>query len=81
VKALRPHQWVKNVLVFVPALLAHAFTRRVALEALWAFVAFSLCASSVYVVNDLLDLHADRAHDRKRKRPFASGKSRSGSVW
>lgn len=73
VKALRPHQWVKNVLVFVPALLAHAFVRRVASEALWAFVAFSLCASSVYVVNDLLDLHADRAHERKRKRPFASG--------
>jgi 4-hydroxybenzoate polyprenyltransferase/phosphoserine phosphatase len=70
-KALRPHQWSKNLLVFVPALAAHAVDRLP--EALAAFVAFSLVASSVYLVNDLLDLAADRAHPRKRQRPFASG--------
>jgi 4-hydroxybenzoate polyprenyltransferase len=73
VKALRPHQWVKNALIFVPAILAHAFNLAVLGRAVWAFFAFSLCASSVYVLNDMLDLHADRAHQRKRTRPFASG--------
>ncbi len=73
-KALRPHQWTKNLLVLVPAVLAHALQRgEVIGRGLLAFAAFSLCASSVYVLNDLLDLHADRAHHRKRKRPFASG--------
>lgn len=70
-KALRPHQWSKNALVFLPALAAHALDRLP--EAFAAFVAFSLVASSVYLVNDLLDLSADRAHPRKRLRPFASG--------
>lgn len=70
-KALRPHQWSKNLLIFVPALAAHAFDRLP--EAFAAFVAFSLVASSVYLVNDLLDIPADRAHPRKRNRPFASG--------
>ncbi len=74
VKALRVHQWAKNILVFVPPLAAH---KGLDLE-LWAraglgFVAFSLCASSVYVLNDLLDLDSDRQHPTKRKRPFASG--------
>ncbi len=74
VKALRPHQWTKNLLVLLPAVLGHALQRGdVVGRGLLAFVAFSLCASSVYVLNDLLDLHADRAHRRKRKRPFASG--------
>lgn len=70
-KALRPHQWSKNLLIFVPALAAHAFDRLP--QALAAFLAFSLVASSVYLINDLLDLPADRAHPRKRNRPFASG--------
>jgi len=73
IKALRPHQWLKNVLVFVPMLLAHDLGPTTVLAALAAFVAFSLVASSVYVLNDLLDLSADRAHPRKRLRPFASG--------
>src|SRR5262249_17884646 len=72
-RALRPHQWVKNTLVFAPALLAHALGAGVLARALLAFFAFNFCASSVYVLNDLLDLHADRAHHRKRTRPFASG--------
>ncbi len=73
VKALRPHQWLKNILVFLPMLLAHELTFGAFASSLLAFVAFSLVASSVYVLNDLLDLAADRAHPRKCKRPFASG--------
>lgn len=72
-RAMRPHQWVKNGLVFLPMLAAHQLTGATLLQSLLAFVAFSLVASSVYVLNDLLDLAADRAHPRKRLRPFASG--------
>jgi 4-hydroxybenzoate polyprenyltransferase len=67
------HQWLKNLLVFVPALAAHQFDPVTMLVALTAFLSFSLCASSVYVLNDLLDLGRDRQHARKRNRPFASG--------
>ena len=73
-RALRPHQWLKNLLVFVPMLAAHQMTADNALTSLSAFVAFCLVASSVYVLNDLLDLAADRAHPRKKERPFASGR-------
>ncbi len=72
-KALRPHQWLKNILVFLPMLTAHEFTAVTILQSVGAFAAFSLIASSVYVLNDLLDLKSDRAHPRKRLRPFASG--------
>lgn len=72
-RALRPHQWVKNALVFVPMLAAHRLDGATLLQSALAFVAFCLVASGVYVVNDLLDLAADRAHPRKRHRPFASG--------
>ncbi|WP_170600462.1 UbiA family prenyltransferase [Ruegeria arenilitoris] len=72
-KALRPHQWMKNLLVFLPMLAAHQLTGQVFWLSLLAFISFSLIASSVYVLNDLLDLAADRAHPRKRARPFASG--------
>ncbi|MFE3836204.1 UbiA family prenyltransferase [Pseudogemmobacter sonorensis] len=70
-QAMRPHQWAKNVLVFVPALAAH--DPWALLPALAAFVAFSIVASGVYLLNDLLDLGADRIHPRKRFRPLASG--------
>lgn len=74
-KALRLHQWLKNVLVFVPLLAAHLVLEPVAvIRAVAAFLIFGMCASSVYVLNDLLDLGADRRHPRKRKRPFASGR-------
>lgn len=74
VRALRPYQWTKNVLVLVPLLAAHQMGDLDALAAgLLAVIAFCLCASSVYVLNDMLDLEADRAHVRKAKRPFASG--------
>ncbi|MBU8898935.1 UbiA family prenyltransferase [Corallococcus sp. M34] len=74
VKALRVHQWAKNALVFVPLLAAHkAQHPRMVLESVLAFLAFSLCASSVYVLNDLLDLESDRRHPTKKARPFAAG--------
>ena len=72
-QALRCHQWLKNLLVFIPMLLAHDFAANSIIAAVAAFVAFSLMASSVYVLNDLVDLSSDRAHPRKRRRPFASG--------
>jgi 4-hydroxybenzoate polyprenyltransferase/phosphoserine phosphatase len=74
-RALRVHQWLKNLLVFVALLTSFRLTDPAAVaEALVAFFAFSLTASAVYVVNDLLDLDADRAHPRKRFRPFAAGR-------
>lgn len=73
--ALRPHQWSKNLLVFVAAIAAHRIFDPVALHATaLAFVAFCLCASGAYVLNDLFDLDADRRHPRKRARPFAAGR-------
>lgn len=74
VKTLRPHQWVKNILLLVPLAAAHRLGEPEALgAALLAFLAFSLCASSVYVLNDMLDVEADRQHPGKSRRPFASG--------
>lgn len=73
-RALRLHQWAKNVLVFVPLLTAHRLSDMGAvMTSFWAFLAFGLCASSVYLLNDMLDLEADRLHPRKSKRPFAAG--------
>lgn len=71
IRALRPHQWSKNILVFLPMLAAQDFSALPLV--LLAFGLFSLIASSVYVINDLIDLPADRAHPRKSRRPFASG--------
>jgi len=74
IKALRVHQWLKNILVVVPLLAAHQIGLiEGLLQVGYAFIAFSLCASSVYVLNDLLDLESDRVHVRKHKRPFAAG--------
>lgn len=74
-KALRPHQWVKNGLIFLPLALAHQFLDVVKLgEGCIAFFAFSLAASAGYILNDLLDLPADRIHPTKKRRPFAAGK-------
>ena len=72
-KAIRPHQWVKNILLLMPLLAAHRFDSGSLLLALLGIVAFSAAASSIYVVNDLVDLEADRLHPKKCKRPFASG--------
>lgn len=72
VTAMRPHQWLKNLLVFVPALAAHDIRGGLATAAI-AFLSFSLCASAAYLFNDILDREHDRAHPRKRFRPLASG--------
>ena len=72
-RAIRLHQWAKNVLIFLPVLLAHAWAGGRMLAACMAFLSFGLAASATYIVNDLLDLEADRHHPRKRRRPFASG--------
>jgi len=74
VALLRVHQWVKNVLVFVPLVLAHRMELSLWGQAAAAALALSLWASALYVWNDLLDLPADRAHPRKRQRPIASGR-------
>jgi 4-hydroxybenzoate polyprenyltransferase len=73
-KAMRLHQWMKNLLVFVPLMAAHQYADAPRdVLALMAFVVFSLTASSVYLLNDLADVQDDRHHARKRNRPFASG--------
>jgi 4-hydroxybenzoate polyprenyltransferase len=73
-RALRPQQWIKNALLFVPLLLAHDVldAARIA-QVVLGFVAFCLVASAGYVLNDLSDREADRLHPRKRTRPFAAG--------
>jgi 4-hydroxybenzoate polyprenyltransferase len=74
IKELRPHQWSKNALVLVPILLAPGVPQpHIILLGFLAGLAFSLCASAGYVINDLLDIQADRAHPTKKNRPFVSG--------
>lgn len=74
-KALRLHQWMKNILIFVPLLAAHQLGNYLLIwQGVLAFLFFGLCASSVYLLNDLLDLADDRHHGTKRFRPFASGR-------
>lgn len=72
-KALRPHQWVKNLLLLLPMIAAHRFDAATLLPILLGMVAFSLAASAIYIINDLLDLEADRLHPVKCRRPFACG--------
>ena len=72
-RMIRVHQWAKNALVFLPLLAGHAFGVEPAIQALLAFVAFSVCASGVYVLNDLIDLQDDRRHRTKCNRPLARG--------
>jgi 4-hydroxybenzoate polyprenyltransferase/phosphoserine phosphatase len=78
-KAMRPHQYAKNALIFVPLLTAHQFTWTALGLAFMAMIAFSLCASSVYIVNDLLDVQSDRSHPSKKRRPFAAGRLRAST--
>lgn len=73
--SLRLHQWVKNLLIFVPLLASHRFMEvQLLLKGMFAFIAFGICASSVYLLNDLFDLPDDRQHPTKRNRPLAAGK-------
>jgi len=74
-RTIRPHHWLKNALLFVPLIAAgRLFEPALLGAAVLAFVAFGLCASSAYLLNDLLDLPSDRRHPRKRDRPLASGR-------
>ncbi len=74
VRALRVHQWLKNLLLFVPLIMSHRFgeVHLLGIDSI-AFLSFSLGAASIYLLNDLLDLPADRSHLQKCSRPFASG--------
>ncbi len=73
-EAIRPRQWLKNLLVFVPLVTAHATDPLLWVAGVLAFISLCLSASGVYVLNDLLDLPHDREHPRKHLRPFASGR-------
>lgn len=73
VRALRPHQYVKNLMLLLPLIAAHEFGLVSFLTVIIAIIAFSAAASCIYIVNDLLDLEADRLHVKKKHRPFASG--------
>lgn len=73
-REMRPHQWAKNILLLVPLLTSHTYANLTTdLKAVLGFLAFGLCASGNYFINDLLDLDADRVHATKRQRPLASG--------
>jgi len=73
-RAMRPRQWVKNILVFAaPVAAGVLLDPRVLVNTLWAFVAFSLISASIYLINDIRDVDADRMHPKKRFRPIAAG--------
>jgi 4-hydroxybenzoate polyprenyltransferase len=73
-QAIRPHQWLKNTLIFLPLILSHQLNQsNLLLQACVAFFSFSFVASSVYLLNDMLDVNSDRQHQSKFRRPFASG--------
>jgi 4-hydroxybenzoate polyprenyltransferase len=73
-KALRIHQWVKNILLFVPLFTSHQFTdKSLVLTSVLAFITFGICASATYLINDLSDLDSDRNHWKKKFRPLAAG--------
>jgi 4-hydroxybenzoate polyprenyltransferase len=71
--ALRPHQWLKNSLLALPALAGHDFNITTFITIMIAFLSFSLGASGIYLINDMFDLPHDRAHPEKRHRPLAAG--------
>jgi len=82
IKALRPHQWLKNILIFIPLLAAQQFGDLLSdIQALIAFGIFGLTASSVYLLNDLVDVQDDRHHQRKQHRPFAAGNLSLVTGW
>lgn len=72
-RAIRMHQWAKNVLIFIPMLLGHTVFLNSVAAGIAAFLSLSFCASATYIINDLLDIETDRRHPRKRRRAFASG--------
>ena len=71
---IRVHQWIKNFFVFVPILFSlHLFDKDYLLTTLFAFFVFCLASSAIYVINDLVDIDADRSHPLKNNRPLPSG--------
>jgi len=73
IKALRVYQWSKNILLFLALFMSHKILEpQLFIQTVIAFFSFSLCASAVYILNDLFDLEADRKHPSKKNRPFAS---------
>tara|TARA_Y100000591_G_scaffold204933_1_gene177422 strand:- start:4025 stop:4936 length:912 start_codon:yes stop_codon:yes gene_type:complete len=72
-KIIRPYQWVKNTLIFIPMLMSHQLSIDNFVLSLKAFVAFSLIASSIYVINDIADIESDQKHPFKKYRPLAAG--------
>jgi len=74
IKQIRVHQWLKNILIFFPFLLAHQVNLQNFINSIFAFISFSFLASFVYITNDLFDLEADRQHPTKKNRPIASGR-------
>lgn len=79
---MRVYQWVKNLLLFLPVALAHRLTDLHALSmCLLGFISFSFMASSVYILNDILDIEHDRTHPRKRHRPLAAGHMTMRTAW
>ena len=75
VRAMRPHHWIKNLMVFVPLLADHGTDAGLYLRLLGVFAALSACASGTYLLNDAVDLPNDRRHRRKRWRPLAAGRT------
>lgn len=73
IKLLRPHQYIKNTFIFIGVLFGHQWKNPDLTQALIVFIAFCICSSAVYVLNDIIDVEADRAHPRKSKRPLPSG--------
>jgi 4-hydroxybenzoate polyprenyltransferase/phosphoserine phosphatase len=73
VNALRGHHWAKNLLLFLPLALSHNLAAEPMVRTLAGFALYGFCASGLYILNDLLDLHSDREHPWKRERPFAAG--------
>lgn len=74
INALRGHHWAKNLLLFLPLMLSHNLSLAPVLRTVAGFVLYGFCASGLYILNDLLDLHSDREHPWKKERPFAAGR-------
>jgi len=82
IRAMRPHHWLKNGLVFIPILLSHeVFDPAPLWHGVVAFVAFSLLASAIYLLNDIKDVEADRRHPTKCKRPLAAGEITAAQAY
>jgi 4-hydroxybenzoate polyprenyltransferase len=73
IKAMRPHQWAKNTLIFLPLITSHLVTYQTIGTACLGFLLFSLTASAIYIINDMVDIEDDRHNDHKKNRPFANG--------